>query len=188
MITEKKLIDHCALTLSSLKTASLFTIQIEDKKTLAHELLFWNDQFVQRGIKIVLLKVGVSSALVYMYREDMLSQDMNNIKAKAILAQYGYEDLTVTEALEMLSKRLSTYDEFPHEIGLFLGYPPEDVEGFICNRGRNCNLCKYWKVYGNEDEALLKFAKYDKCKAVYKKLWQEGYDILKLTVKKQAVA
>ena len=25
-------------------------------------------------------------------------------------------------------------DEFPHDIGLFLGYPPEDVLGFITNK------------------------------------------------------
>ena len=27
--------------------------------------------------------------------------------------------------------------EFPHEVGLFLGYPPEDVKGFIDHRANN---------------------------------------------------
>ncbi len=118
----------------------------------------------------------------------MLINDMSDPQAIAILSQYGYKDLSVQKAIQRLSERLSTYEEFPHEIGLFLGYPPKDVEGFICNKGQNCNLCKYWKVYGNEDAALQKFAKYDKCKEVYKRLWHNGCDILKLTVKKQAVA
>ena len=33
-----------------------------------------------------------------------------------------------------LIKRLNEDAEFPHEIGLFPGYPPEDVRGFIENR------------------------------------------------------
>ncbi len=118
----------------------------------------------------------------------MLAADLDDLRAQAILSRYNYNNLTVSQAIERLSERLSVYEEFPHEIGLFLGYPPEDVEGFICNKGQNCSLCRYWKVYGNKDEALRRFAKYDKCKAVYKKLWQEGGDILRLTVKKQAVA
>ncbi len=188
MITERTLIEHCSLTLSSLKTASLFTVKFESKSDLNADVASWNEKFFRSGVNLKILKVTINSALVYMYRRDMLMDDMNNVKARNILSRYGYESLNLDLSIKRLSQRLSTYDEFPHEIGLFLGYPPEDVEGFICNKGRNCNLCRYWKVYGNEDEALLKFSKYDKCKAVYKKLWQDGRDILRLTVKKQTAA
>ncbi len=188
MITERILIEHCALTLSSLKSASLFTVKFWNKEALEEDVFLWNEKFTQRGVQLKLLKLGKNRALVYMYRREMLEREMNNEKAHSILSQYGYENLNVDFAIKRLSKRLSIYEEFPHEIGLFLGYPPDDVEGFICNKGKNCNLCRYWKVYGNEDEALIKFAKYDKCKAVYKKLWQEGRDILSLTVKKKTVA
>ncbi len=188
MITEKSIIEHCSLTLSSLKTASLFSVKFENETVLNSDVLFWNKKFFQSGVTLTLLKVSEKTALVYMYRRDMLENDISDDKANAILAKYGYNNLSVDLALNRLSQRLSTYNEFPHEIGLFLGYPPEDVEGFICNKGRNCNLCRYWKVYVNQDEALLKFSKYDKCKAIYKKLWQEGRDILRLTVKKQTAA
>ncbi len=188
MITENLLIEHCSLTLSSLKTASLFTIKFHNKSTLNDDVKFWNEKFTKRGVKVQLLKTNENSALVYVYRHDMLKNDMLNEKASAVLSQYGYENLSVHLALKRLSQRLCACEEFPHEIGLFLGYPPEDVQSFICNKGRNCNLCRYWKVYNNESEALLKFAKYDKCKAIYKKLWHEGRDILRLTVKKRAVA
>ena len=36
---------------------------------------------------------------------------------------------------------------FPHEMGLLLGYPPEDVEGFIRQNGKNALCSGYWKVY-----------------------------------------
>ncbi len=187
-VSGKLLIEHCSLTLSSLKTASLFNVKFANEETLYADIDFWNEKFSESGIKLVPLKVANNSALIYMFRQDMLVNDMSDLRAKNILSQYGYENLNVKKAIKKLSKRLYTYEEFPHEIGLFLGYPPEDVEGFICNKGQNCNLCRYWKVYGNENDALQKFEKYDKCKAIYKKLWQEGRDILRLTVKKQAAA
>ncbi len=46
--------------------------------------------------------------------------------------------------------------QFPHEIGLFLGYPPEDVCGYIRNKGK-CQKCTgHWQVYGDENFALAK--------------------------------
>ncbi len=188
MIMEKDLIEHCSPTLSGLKTASLFTIKFNDIFSVHKSIKHWNEKFLCNGIKIILLKNSQKSALIYVYREEYLINDFKNKIAKKIMKKYGYNTADVTAAIKKLQMQLVDYDEFPHEIGLFLGYPPKDVEGFICNKGQNCNLCGYWKVYGDTDEALQKFAKYNKCKAIYKKLWQEGRDIMQLTVKKQYVA
>ena len=38
--------------------------------------------------------------------------------------------------------------DFPHEIGVFLGYPLEDVVGFIRHRGKCFTCCGCWKSYG----------------------------------------
>ena len=72
------------------------------------------------------------------------------------MERYGYTDTSVDGAIEWLRMRLASGDGFPHEIGLFLGYPVEDVLGFIENAGQNCKCCGCWKVYCNEapdDEA-----------------------------------
>ena len=49
-----------------------------------------------------------------------------------------------------LIRRLQDEAEFPHEIGLFLSYPPEDVQGFIDHHARDFKLSGLWKVYGDE--------------------------------------
>ncbi len=188
MDLERRLIEHCAPTLSGLKTASLFTIKYRDKINLNCNVDNWNRSLKERGIVLKILRQGNQTALIYVYRESMLKIDMKDEMSKSILKKYGYENLNLVQSIERLASRLDSYDEFPHEIGLFLGYPPKDVYGFICNKGLNCNLCSYWKVYGDEEEALVKFSKYDKCKQVYKRLWEEGRDILQLTVKKKVVA
>lgn len=50
--------------------------------------------------------------------------------------------MTLEQLLERLSGRISASEDFPHEIGLFLGYPVDDVTGFIQNKGRNYLLCR----------------------------------------------
>ena len=66
---------------------------------------------------------------------------------------------------------------FPHEIGLFLGYPFDDVMGFIENRGENflCSGC--WKVYAKERDALACFCSYKDCTALYENLFAEGVSL-----------
>ena len=49
--------------------------------------------------------------------------------------------------------RLRRESDFPHEVGLFLGYPPRDVEGFIREKARRAKCTGAWKVYGDEEAA-----------------------------------
>ena len=79
-------------------------------------------------------------------------------------------------------KRMREQDEFPHEIGLFLGYPPEDVRGFIENGARGCKCVGCWKVYGDAETARETFAKYKKCTDVYRARYAEGRSVERLTV------
>lgn len=44
-------------------------------------------------------------------------------------------------------RRLQRFEAFPHEIGLFLSYPPEDVRGFIEHKGHESKCEGCWKVY-----------------------------------------
>ena len=53
--------------------------------------------------------------------------------------------------------------DFPHEVGLFLGYPAEDVRGFIENRAAGCKCVGCWKVYGDVNAAKMRFASFEKC-------------------------
>ena len=56
---------------------------------------------------------------------------------------------------------------FPHESGIFLGYPLEDVCGFIANKGNHAKLCGEWKVYGDAHAAARTFHRYTCCRQDY---------------------
>ena len=72
--------------------------------------------------------------------------------------------------------------EFPHEVGLFLSYPPEDVKGFIENRAANAKCTGVWKVYGDEEQARQTFARYRACTECYHAQWCSGKSVEQLTV------
>lgn len=180
---EKYLIEHCAPTLASLKTANLFTYHFEVEEDIFKYLDIWNSKFKGKGIELILLKKQESFALIYVCRKARLQKDLNKAGVAEFLADYGYKDTDVDYAINMLKIRLSQCISFPHEIGIFLDYPLGDVIGFIDNTGANCKCIGCWKVYCDECEAIRTFAKYKKCKEVYTRLWsEEKRSILQLTV------
>lgn len=178
---EQYLIEHCAPTLASIKTASLFSVSCMSENMLGEYIARYNKKFESKGIRIAILKQD-SRALIYVYRVKKLEKDLLQKHIIHFLEQFGYTFQTIDEALECLKKRINTSESFPHEIGLFLGYPYEDVLGFIQNKGENSKCSGCWKVYYNECEAIQLFERYKKCKKAYFRLWCQGRSIMKLTV------
>lgn len=179
---EKYLIEHCSPTLASIKTANLFTYAYGSEDDLKTQVYYWNQSVREKGISLLILRKRNQSALIYVCRLNFLRRDMENPGVKEFLAGYGYESVEPAYALEKLKGRLQNSDTFPHEIGLFLGYPLGDVTGFIENAGRNSKCSGCWKVYCNECEAMRIFAKYRKCREVYMRLWNQGRSVRQLTV------
>lgn len=160
---EMALAYHAAPTLMGIKCGSLLSLSSEefDLSGLA-ELM--GGQLAERGLRIRLIPVSEKRRLVYIYSVEMLKQRLRCRAIRRFLSGYGYgEKLTVEQCLDRLSERLSE-DEFPHEIGIFLDYPLEDVKGFIDNCGQRCKLCGVWKVYGNVERARRIFAQYHRCR------------------------
>ena len=79
-----------------------------------------------------------------------LSNVLNNKKCLNFLKFIGYpSEYNIDNYINILINKLNSKD-FPHEIGIFLGYPLKDVVGFM-GYG-NYKFCKtrYWRVYGDE--------------------------------------
>lgn len=175
---EQYLIAHCAPTLANLKTASLFRCPSPDGR----EVAAWQQALAAKGVALKVLLCDGSHALVYVYRPARLQADLARPGAAGLLRPYGYTSTRTRPALDRLCQRLAAGQGFPHEIGVFLGYPLGDVAGFIRNRGKNCRCMGCWKVYCNECEARRTFARLKKCTEVYTRLWRQGRSISQLTV------
>lgn len=182
MLLEKNLIEYCSPTLASIKTANLFNYSFETEEELKKQLWELNNRLGKKGIFLKLLYKNEKKALIYVYRKSQLQTDLKQPGVGRFLEKYGYEHLEVNYTIERLESRLAQKGTFPHEIGIFLGYPLGDVIGFINNNGKNCKCLGCWKVYCNECEAVKKFARFQKCRAVYAHLWKNGRTVWQLTV------
>lgn len=179
---EKALIRHCSPTLASLKAASLFTIENAERTELIAALREWNRRLSDKGVAMLALKETPERALIYVFRIKKLQSALCCPRVENFLRKNGYEGVSVGAALVTLRARLAGLEGFPHEIGIFLGYPLDDVIGFIENNGRNCKCSGCWKVYCDEREAVKTFARFKKCETVYSRLWKQGRSVWQLTV------
>ena len=179
-MVERYLIQHGSPTLAGLKTASMFCVPLEEDWET--ETALWNRRLAQKGLSLTVLRRQNGRALLYLYRPSQLARDLEEPGVKAFLAAMGYESMQPAKALSKLRTRLGETQGFPHEVGLFLGYPLGDVAGFIQNQGRNCKCSGCWKVYCNELEAQKRFARFRKCREVYTRLWSQGRTVWQLTV------
>lgn len=177
-MSEELIVRHCAPTLANLKTGSLFVCPITDRPSFFSSLRSLNELLVPKGLRALPLRIREYSALVYLYRPSRLKKDLEDPAAIKILQDHGYS--CYGKCLPKLIERVRTSEEFPHEIGLFLGYPPEDVQGFLDHRPCKCSGC--WKVYGDENKAKKTFDLYKKCERVYCQQLARGIDIKRLTV------
>lgn len=179
---ERGLIEHCAPTLAGIKCASLFNYFHEGEPLVREELEEINAMLNEKGVSVEVLLWKEKSALIYTYRTSMLERELCQPGVFELLEKYGYKNKKTDECLKHLKKRLFHNSCFPHEIGLFLGYPLEDVQGFIENGGKNCQSCGVWKVYCNKEEKDKLFRKFQKCTDVYRQVFCEGRRLWQMTV------
>lgn len=157
------------------------------------------------GVAIRVLAWKRCGALVYVYRPRELAAYLLDRRAARTLGGEGYRIGDLEACLDELARRLqdrprtnagrghdenkpcpcsnqACRSEFPHEIGFFLGYPYEDVIGFIENRGQNYLEVGPWKVYANQNQARRTFARYRRCTRIYARAYRYGKRLRSLTV------
>ena len=158
---ETHLVVQCAPMISGIKISNLFNVE----KRLASQL----KQVLERsGISYYLLLESEDKVTFLVYREDELKAYLMQDRVCQSMKNFGYESLDLTEVLKRFQKRytecMELKAEFPHEMGLLLGYPVEDVRGFIEHQGRDYLCTGYWKVYENLEQKQQLFQRFEYAK------------------------
>ena len=181
---EAVLIRQCAPTLAGIKPGSIFCFKHSSPEVSRRKACQWNEQLSPFGlsVRILLERPDSSSAIVYVYRPSHLKRILSSHAYQRFLSEAGYGDADLDSLLAQLACRLRTQPEFPHEIGVFLGYPLRDVIGFIENHGRNFTCCGFWKSYGDPVEIQSCFDCYRRCVQTYVAMFEQGVPIELLTV------
>ena len=151
-MSEETVVRQAAPTLAGVKTGSLFPYRCQSTEELRADIRAFNRMLVPRGMCLLVLKRMERSALLYLYRPAELERDLMDSTAREVLREAGYRCESCAACVRQLVERFHREGEFPHEIGLFLSYPPEDVKGFIADRDNYKAQCM-WKIYGDEEKA-----------------------------------
>lgn len=179
---ENRLIDQSAPTLAGVKPGSLFPFAAEEGEHIAEILDYWNSKLTGKGICLRQMKGSNYRCLILVYRPKMIKRILSDKKVSFFLDGIGYCGCAKPEEyIEVLRRRMNSLPSFPHEIGVFLGYPLHDVIGFINNEGKNACCCGYWKVYGDRSYAERCFQRFNMCTSVYKRLFESGKTVYQLT-------
>ncbi len=166
---EHILVRHAAPCLAGIKPANLVAFPSND--------ISWCDTYNKllnvQGIFFTPLCLYRNRAQILIYQKDLLNARCSEPEIYDALRLFGYyPESGLIAIIQRLKERMEVFcaeyehgkRPFPHEVGLFLGYPADDVVQYVRTGGKNCLFCGYWKVYSNPERALQVFHQYTECK------------------------
>lgn len=170
-------------TLKNIKPSSFIHFQRKYMNEINNFHIILKNELDKFECSYEVIYSDIKSLYILFYQERQLKVLLNNYSNNSILLGngYGVGENSIQTVLEVFKARYKKYmllkTEFPHELGLFLGYPLLDVEGFINNDGKNYLMNGYWKVYQNVEYALNTFKIYTYLRKEAEKFYTQGCDL-----------
>lgn len=168
---ETQLALQCAPLITGLKIANLLIVSAQNEK-MVFEMLR------RSGICCYCMIRTSEKSTFLLFRKEQLEEVLSDRENREFLKQEGYQGLEIGKTLRRFQLRYQAYmageKQFPHEMGLLLGYPLEDVVGFMEHRGKNFLYSGYWKVYAKKSEKMFLFQKFEHAKETLIQLVAEG--------------
>ena len=150
--------DQCAPVLAGVKPSNIVILGEGDAADEIREIL------VSADICCDLFYEGDGKQMWLFYRKSLIEEVLREEENRDFLKKYGYTDFRLENVMRKVHMHFLDYklgkQEFPHDIGVILGYPLADVKGFIENKGRNFLYSGYWKVYEDAPRAKERFDLY----------------------------
>ncbi|MDR2747710.1 MAG: DUF3793 family protein [Treponema sp.] len=159
---ERAIIRHCSPILMGCKPAALFPLDSAN----VYPLL----RVIPLNIRCLVLREQKGRALLFLFDAAMLESAIFHNPVREFLTGMGYPSRSSLPLFLAHLQKQFVHAPCPHEVGLFLGYPLDDVQGFIENRGSRYKLCGTWKVYGDVEKARDHFRRYELCRERMRKL------------------
>jgi hypothetical protein len=182
------LANSCMPTLLNIKPSTL--VQLRKKYGNKEDLLRnLNNAMKQFSCKYTELYENEEIVSIFIYQDKLLLATLEIPEYQEYLSEMGYQlkNNEFTPLFNQLRLKFDLYHSdkqrcslerkennkdcnyesessngFPHEIGILLGYPLQDVKDFIRNKGQNSKLSGCWKVYYNTEQAYEIFELYHK--------------------------
>ena len=171
---EDQLILQCAPLIAGFRIASLLIIHRTQLRGIYGILR-------DSAICYYVLYVTGERGVVLLYHPGRLTGYLGKDAVGKFLADAGYPVCRLEEILLIFRQRYRDYHrgirEFPHELGVILGYPIEDVRGFIRHKGKDPLYAGYWKVYADAPAKKELFGMFELAREMLAELLRNGADI-----------
>lgn len=173
---------QCAPVLKGIKASNMVNVARGSLKAVKEAL-------AGTEITAVTLAAGDRKEVLFLYRFPMLEALLADQEVRGFLKARGYERFDLASVLMGLKRKYTAYlcgeGEFPHELGVLLDYPVDDVEDFIRCGGENCLFTGYWKVYHNPARAKAAFRRYDRAREAAMRQIVEGCPLREVAIRKE---
>lgn len=152
------LAQHCTPAMCGLKVSNLMSFDRERYPNL-EELLEDVCRRCKHTFSAQVVKENCKRCWVLIYREEQLRRHLAKKENQDLMRQFGYQgECNLCQYIEYLKEKLKG-EKFPHEIGVYLGYPKNDILHFVA--GSKPKYVGYWKVYDDVEAAKRTFHSYE---------------------------
>jgi len=143
---------NTAEVLAGVKPANLLRISNRQYPCGRNMYQLWQrygQQLLEKSAMVAAtMRCDESGILLLIYSPTLLQRRLNSRSSLTFLQSLNYRNPHhITTTLEDLTTHFVD-EEFPHEIGLFLGYPLKDVRAFMGRTALKASAQRLWKIYG----------------------------------------
>ena len=172
-------------TFCNIKPGNIFFVKNEafDKEKFEA----WKESFYKRGLMVFSAQISETSKAILVLNVCWARKILADVFVKAYLSEKGYHTGSVFGFVKELFSRMLEKEGFPHEVGVILGYPVEDVIEFENHKGHDCKYCGCWKCYSDVEKAKDCHCRFTECRRLCKQWYDEGYSINQIIAKYQTL-
>lgn len=152
---------ECSEVLAGVKPANLVSLVNRTRPCGRNLYQLWLElqQSIRKRLhplEFLVLDTKEKSVLLLCFHRGQLDLHLRHSGIRTLLHKTGYSrTASLDNLLHELRERVQQHDGFPHEIGLFIGYPPKDVAAFMGLVALPFTCQALWKIYGNPAQSLL---------------------------------
>ena len=162
-------------TFCNIKPGNMFFVKNE--VFLLDKFDVWKESFMKYGLMAFSNQLSDTSTAILLLNICWCRKILADSFVQAYLSEKGYHTSSVFDFVEELFSRMTNNEGFPHEVGVILGYPVEDVIEFENHQGHDCKYCGCWKSYSDVENAKDCQCKYKDCRNMCDQLFEQGYSL-----------
>lgn len=161
---------ECSEVLAGVKPANLISIVNRTRPCGRNLYQLWQSHHEAlsgkfANLTFIELQIRPQALLLLCFNREELERNLAHAGIRTLLHKSGYDaGASCEDLVGELRSRIGKCDSFPHEIGLFIGYPAKDVAAFMGLVKLPFTCQGPWKIYGNPLQSLALADQYRCCR------------------------